>query len=54
VSSRQIIVGPDAEADVLNIDKWWRENRLASPDLFLNELTRTVDLVAAPHDVGPR
>jgi plasmid stabilization system protein ParE len=54
MSSRKIIVGPDAEEDILNVDTWWRENRLAAPDLFLNELTHALALIAAPHYVGPR
>ena len=54
MSSRPVIVGPDAEVDIATIDSWWRENRLAAPDLFFNELTHALDLIASPHYVGPR
>jgi len=29
---------PEAEAQISEIDSWWRTNRPASPDLFLDEL----------------
>lgn len=28
------------------IDAWWRENRLAAPDLFESEAERALDLLA--------
>ena len=54
MSSRAVIIGPDAEADITTIDAWWRENRLAAPDLFFNELQHALGLIASPHYVGPR
>jgi plasmid stabilization system protein ParE len=33
-----VIVSPEAEAQIREIDSWWRENRKAAPDLFLQEL----------------
>lgn len=31
-------VTPEAETQIREIDSWWRENRLAVPDLFLSDL----------------
>ena len=41
---------PEADAQIREIDDWWRTNRLASPDLFLEELAASFDLIGhAPH-----
>ncbi|HLG56635.1 MAG TPA: type II toxin-antitoxin system RelE/ParE family toxin [Vicinamibacterales bacterium] len=41
---------PEADTQIRTIDDWWRANRRASPDLFLEELSGAFDLVArAPH-----
>ncbi len=41
---------PEADAQIRNIDEWWRNNRPAAPDLFLNELAASFDLIGhAPH-----
>lgn len=41
---------PEADAQIREIDAWWRENRPAAPDLFLNELSESFGLItAAPH-----
>jgi hypothetical protein len=39
---------PEADAQIRTIDKWWRENRTASPNLFAAELAAALDLLA-PH-----
>ena len=54
MTSRPVIIGPDAETDIATIDAWWRENRLSAPDLFINELQHALALIASPHYVGPR
>ncbi len=33
------IVAPEADAQIQEIDVWWRANRPAAPDLFREELT---------------
>lgn len=38
---------PRAAAEVDRIDRWWRENRPASPDLFARELEEAARLVAS-------
>jgi plasmid stabilization system protein ParE len=41
---------PEADAQILEIDSWWRSNRDASPNLFLGELTEAFDTVGdAPY-----
>ena len=45
-----VVTTPEADAQIRAIDVWWRENRAASPDLFIDELSDAFDLVAgAPH-----
>ncbi len=34
----RVEITPLAEAQITRIDGWWRENRRAAPDLFLDEL----------------
>ena len=36
----------EADDHAFAIDTWWREHRPGSPDLFLNELTRSFVLLA--------
>jgi hypothetical protein len=46
---------PEADAQILTIDDWWRENRRASANLFFNfnELSGAFEIIArAPH-IGP-
>ena len=41
---------PEADAHIREIDSWWRGNRPASPELFVEELTAAFDIVGhAPH-----
>ena len=41
---------PEADAQIRAIDEWWRSHRAAAPDLFLNELTASFDIIGeAPH-----
>ena len=37
--SARVIVSPEAEAQIRAIDRWWRENRTAAPELFAQELS---------------
>ena len=43
-----------AEADIRTIDAWWRENRTAAPDLFLDELRLAVSLIGSFPLLGKR
>ena len=41
---------PEADTQIRTIDDWWRANRRASPERFLEELSEAFELVArAPH-----
>ncbi|MGH8581899.1 MAG: type II toxin-antitoxin system RelE/ParE family toxin [Gammaproteobacteria bacterium] len=41
---------PEADAHIREIDSWWRGNRPASPELFVEELSAAFDIVGhAPH-----
>lgn len=41
---------PEADVQILEIDSWWRSNRDASPNLFLQELAAAFDTVGdAPY-----
>ena len=41
-----------AEADAAKIEAWWKVNRPAAPDLFLNELERALDAIARSPMLG--
>lgn len=43
---------PDADTQIRTIDDWWRANRRASPDLFLEELSSAFELVARAPYIG--
>ena len=43
---------PEADAQILEVDTWWRTNRLASPNLFLDELTASFDVVSDTPAIG--
>ena len=48
--SLRIVTTDEAQSHVRAIDAWWRENRRASPELFLDELAGAFETVAqAPH-----
>ena len=41
---------PEAEAQIRDVDVWWRTHRPSSPDLFLEELIAAIDIIGdAPH-----
>lgn len=50
----RVIFSPEAEADVLAADGWWREHRPAAPDLFADEVAALVSLLEAAPGVGAR
>ncbi|PYQ93269.1 MAG: hypothetical protein DMF95_35185 [Acidobacteria bacterium] len=43
---------PEADAQIRTIDDWWRENRRASPDLFLDELSNAFEILARAPEIG--
>jgi plasmid stabilization system protein ParE len=52
--SLPVTTTPEAESHIRTIDVWWRDNRRAAPDLFLDELSEAFGILArAPH-IGRR
>ena len=45
---------PRAARQAKRIDEWWRENRLASPDLFAEELASAIEALAAAPEIGSK
>lgn len=50
--NRRVSTTPDADTQIRTIDAWWRENRRASPDLFLDELSNAFDILAQAPEIG--
>ena len=43
---------PEADAQILEIDSWWRRNRHASPNLFADELAASFDIIGHAPNIG--
>jgi hypothetical protein len=43
---------PEADAQILEIDTWWRRNRHASPNLFADELAASFDIIGHAPNIG--
>lgn len=43
---------PEADAQIREVDGWWRANRPASPDLFAEELAASFDTIGHTPDIG--
>jgi len=50
----EVIVVPAAELQIRTIDGWWRENRLAAPALFSEELAAAIELITGAPRIGRR
>lgn len=50
--SAQLIVAPPAEAQIRSINRWWRSNRPAAPDLFSQELASAFATLSAMPLIG--
>lgn len=48
----KVLLNEDAEADVDFVDAWWRENRKDAPNLFRDELTGILELLASSPRAG--
>lgn len=48
----QVRTTPQADAQIREIDDWWRANRTASPDLFVNELAAAFEILASAPMIG--
>ncbi len=49
-----VVTASAADVDIRRTDAWWRENRATSSDLFLNELSKTLALLAIAPLLGRR
>lgn len=47
-----VLITPEADAQIREIDHWWRENRPAAADLFLSELSRCFEVIASVPEIG--
>jgi len=45
-------ITPEAEAQIREIDNWWRANRTASPDLFVDELAVAFEIIGHVPNIG--
>lgn len=43
---------PDADAQIREVDIWWRRNRTASPNLFADELAASFDIMGHAPNIG--
>jgi len=50
--SLPVRITPEADAQISEIDEWWRNNRPAAPDLFLNELAVSFDVIGHGPNIG--
>ena len=50
--SPTVVISPEAEAQIRAIDHWWRRNRGAAPDLFVQELAEALAALQAMPAVG--
>jgi plasmid stabilization system protein ParE len=50
--NRVVRTTPEADSQVLVVDEWWRRNRTAAPDLFLDELDAAFSLIGDAPYVG--
>ena len=47
-------VSPEAEQQITEIDRWWKDNRLVAPTLFLDELAAAFELIGRLPSAGRR
>jgi len=52
--SLPVVVSPEAERQIDAIDAWWRTNRQAAPQLFIEELAEAVAMIEFAPEVGRR
>jgi plasmid stabilization system protein ParE len=43
---------PEADAQIREVDAWWRRNRPASPNLFAEELTVSFNIIGHAPKIG--
>ena len=48
----KVELSDEAKAEVARVDAWWRQNRPAAPDLFLDELEQALTALADAPALG--
>lgn len=48
----RVVLAVRAVRDVAEVDRWWRQNRLAAPELFLEEFSAALELIRIAPFVG--
>ncbi|MBI4862268.1 MAG: type II toxin-antitoxin system RelE/ParE family toxin [Candidatus Riflebacteria bacterium] len=48
----RVSIGDRAEAQIVQIDRWWKANRPAAPDLFHHEVLGCLGLLRATPEIG--
>jgi plasmid stabilization system protein ParE len=43
---------PEADAQIREIDDWWRRNRLITPDLFFHDLMASFEILGHTPQIG--
>jgi plasmid stabilization system protein ParE len=52
--SKPVVTTHQAELQILEVDRWWREHRDKAPDLFEDELADVFRLISTAPGVGKR
>ena len=47
-------ITPEAEAQIREINNWWRRHRNAAPDLFVDELAAAFEIISHAPKIGRR
>ena len=50
--SLSVATTSDADTQIREIDDWWRTNRRSSPDVFLQELTASFEIIGDAPYIG--
>lgn len=48
----RVLTTPEVDAQIREIDTWWRRNRTAAPDLFLDELAASFEIIGLAPLIG--
>ena len=51
---RRVVVAEPAQRHIREVDRWWRKNRLAAPDLFAQELGAAFETISTHPGAGRR
>ena len=52
--TKPVVTTPEADRHIRELDRWWRENREKSPDLFTEELAAAFEAIGSAPNAGKR